>query len=121
MNRESVRLVVALVLGIAIGATAAWGLGALRRTQVQIVEGYTTNVDEAGAGIGLGSELDGPGTGYSIAGAWWREEGGPWHTSGPTCLEPLTGGQHVRLGVVRVEPNKQAPGREVVVWLECLD
>jgi hypothetical protein len=121
MRPESVRLIVALVLGIAIGTAATWGLFALRGTQVQTVEGYATNVDQAGTAIGLASEPDGPGKGYSIAGAFWREAEGPWHTSGPTCLEPLSDGQHIRMGVVQVEPKMEAPGREVVVWLECLD
>jgi hypothetical protein len=121
MNGRNVRLIVALVLGIAIGAAATCGLCALRGTHVQIVEGYTTNVDQAGTAIGLASEPDGPGKGYSIAGAFWREAGGPWHTSGETCLNPGTSGQHVRMGVVQVKPKMEVPGREVVVWLECLD
>jgi hypothetical protein len=114
-------MIVALLLGIAIGAVTTWGFHALRGTQVQIIEGYTTDVNQAGTAIGLASEPDGPGKGYSIAGAFWREAGGPWHTSGPTCLNPGTSGQRVRMGVVEAEPKMEAPGREVIVWLECLD
>lgn len=88
---------------------------------MEIVEGYTTAVNEAGTAIGLAPEPGGTGKGYSIAGAFWREAGGSWHTKGPTCLEPLTSGQHVRMGVIEVEPTEEGPGREIVVWLECLD
>jgi hypothetical protein len=87
---------------------------------VQIVEGYLTNVNEAGTATGLASQLDGPGKGYSIAGAFWREAGGPWQTSVPTCLDSVASDQHVRMGVVEVEPKTKAPGREVAAWLECL-
>jgi hypothetical protein len=114
-------LVVAFVLGIVIGVAATWGFHALRGTQAQVVEGYTTNVNEAGMAIGLAADPDGRGKSYSIAGALWREEEGPWQTSSPTCLEPLASGQRVRVGVVEVKPKMEAPGREVVVWLECLD
>lgn len=121
MNWDSVKVFVALVIGTAIGAGGVWGLVAVRGSGVEIIEGYTTNVDESGTGIGLAREPDGPGKGYTVAGAFWREAGGPWHTSGPTCLEPLTSGQRVRMGVVRVEPRMEAPGREIVTWLECVD
>jgi len=124
VNWNTLKLIVALLLGIVIGASAAsvaWGLVVARGVRVEIVEGQITNVNEAGTGIGLATEPDGPGKGYSVAGAFWREAGGSWHTSGPTCLEPLTSGQQVRMGVVQVRPAIEAPGREVVVWLECLD
>jgi len=114
------RLIVALVLGIVVGAGLMW---AIKPTgaRVEIVEGYTTNVNEAGTGIGLAWEPDGPGKGYNVTGAFWREADGSWRTSGPTCLEPLTEGQHVRMGVIEAEPIMEAPGREIVAWLECLD
>jgi hypothetical protein len=121
MSWINAKAIVALVLGIAIGAGAAWGFLATRGVQVEIVEGHTTNVNEAGTGIGLATEPGGRGKGYAIAGAFWREADGPWHTGGSTCLEPVTSGQRVRMGVVQVEPAMEAPGREIVVWLECLD
>jgi hypothetical protein len=112
---------IALLVGIGIGIGVGWAFVAAQGNQVEVVEGYTTNVNQAGTGIGLASELDGRGKGYDISGAFWREARGPWHTSAPTCLEPLTSGQLVRIGVVAVEPKMEAPGREVVVWVECLD
>jgi hypothetical protein len=112
---------VAFLVGTGVGSGASWAFLAARGNQVEVVEGYTTNVNEAGTGIGLAAEPDGLGKGYSVSGAFWREADGPWHTSGPTCLRPLTSEQPVRMGVVAVEPRMEAPGREVVVWLECLD
>lgn len=120
MNWGHAKLLVALVMGIAIGAGATWALVGARGPQVEIIEGHTTNVNEAGTTIGVATEPDGPGKGYGIAGAFWREAGGAWNTSGPTYLEPLTSGQQVRMAVVQVEPE-EGPGREIVVWLECLD
>jgi len=121
MIRDSVKVILAFVVGILIGVGLAWGALAARGTRVEILEGYTTNVDQAGIGIGVATSPDGPGRGYSVAGAFWREGDGAWHTSGPTCLEPLSSGQRVRLGVVQVKTTGEAPGREIVVWLECLD
>ena len=121
MTWDTVKLILALVLGIAIGAGATWALLPASGAQVEIVEGYTTNVNEAGTGIGLATEPDGPGKGYDVTGAFWREEGGAWNTHGPTCLEPLASGQRVRMGVVQVAPADGGIGRDVVVWLECLD
>jgi hypothetical protein len=121
MGRSSIRIIVALVLGIVIGAGSTWGLLTALGTQVEVVEGHTTNVNEVGTGIGLATEPGRPGKGYSIVGAFWREAHGTWHTDAPTCLEPLTSGEQVRMGVVEVKPAMEAPGREIVVWLECLD
>ena len=100
MSRETGKLIVTLRVGIAIGAGVMWVVKPTGGAQVEIVEGYTTNVNEAGTGIGLASEPDGPGKGYDVTGAFWREAGGAWHTSGPTRLEPLTEGQHVRMGII---------------------
>jgi len=121
MKWDTVKMVIALVLGIAIGAVAVWAVQATRGCRVEIVEGYTTAVNQDGTAIGLELGPDGPVKSYGIAGAFWRETGGSWNAHGPTCLEPGTSGQRVRLGVAEVEPAKGAPGRDVVVWLECLD
>jgi hypothetical protein len=115
------KLILALVLGIVIGIGAAWALGLGGGCDVTTVEGYTTAVNEAGTAIGLAPEPGDAGRSYYIAGAFWREEGGAWHTGGATCAEPLSSEQRVRIGVITVPPQGEAPGREVVVWLECLD
>ncbi len=86
---------------------------------VRVVEGYAfANAD--GTAIGLSAERDGPGEGYIIAGAHWRQQNQPWHDSFPTCVKPLVEDQRLRLGIVRARPMGEAPGRAVVVWLECL-
>ncbi|MGD2177235.1 MAG: hypothetical protein PVG71_05370 [Anaerolineae bacterium] len=76
MNWDAVKVIVALVLRIAIGAGATWALLATRGTQVEIVEGHTTNVNEAGTAIGVATEPDGPGKSHGVSGAFWREAGG---------------------------------------------
>ena len=115
-------VVVALLLGLGVGAGLVWGLTATGgEIRPEIIEGYTTAVNGAGTAVGVATEPDGPGKSYSVAGAFWREAGGAWHTEGPaTCLEPLSYGQRIRLAVVAVEPVGDAPGREMVTWLECL-
>jgi hypothetical protein len=81
MRWDNVKVISALVLGLAIeltiGAGAAWGLLAVRGPEVEVIEGWTTNVNEAGTGIGVATESDGPVKGYSIAGVFWREAYGP--------------------------------------------
>ncbi len=113
-----------LFIGIAIGTAITWALGPFGDARVHILEGYTTAVNLKGTAIGLSlsEKSDEAWKGYDITGAIWREHGGPWNWGkSPTCLEPLTSNQRVRLGVVNVAPTQDAPGREVVVWLECLD
>jgi hypothetical protein len=83
------------------------------------VEGYAY-VNASGMAIGLSPDGEAPGTGYVVAGALWREEDGPWHDTFPTCLEPLVTDQRARLGVMQARLQGDAPGRPVVVWLECL-
>jgi hypothetical protein len=118
-NRQWMLLAVVFLVGIALGAGITWTIEIFSGPQFDIVEGYTTNVDLDGEAIGLALEPGGQGVGYQIAGAWWREKDGPWHTHGPTCLEPLTNGQKVRLGVVHLETS-EAPRADAVVWLECV-
>lgn len=115
-----VGVLVAVLAGVAIGALGAWAVGLTGGAQVQVLEGQAA-VNQEGTAIGLSPDGQIPGPGYVVAGAMWREPDGPWHDTFPTCLEPLASDQRVRLGVVHVRPQGQAPGRSVVVWLECLD
>lgn len=122
MRSNMVGVGVALfILGIVCGALVTWLFWPFNTAQPDVVEGYTTAVNQDGTAIGFTEEQGGEGTGYFIAGAAWRRNGLPWSDSLPTCLEPLTSGQQVRLGFVDVQPVDDAPGRTVVVWLECLD
>ena len=118
-NRQWILLAAVFLVGIALGTGITTTIGIFSGPQFEIVEGYTTNVDLDGEAIGLAPEISGQGVGYQIAGAWWREKDGPWHTHGPTCLEPLTSGQKVRLGVVHLGTSA-APRANAVVWLECV-
>jgi len=118
-SKQWILLAVACLVGIAFGAGITRVIGVFSVPRFEIVEGYTTNVDLDGEAIGLAPEPGGRGVGYQVAGAWWREKDGPWHTHGPTCLEPLSSGQKVRLGVVHLE-SSEAPRANAVVWLECV-
>jgi len=119
INKQRILLAVVFLVGIAFGAGITQVIGVFSAPRFEIVEGYTTNVDLDGEAIGLALEPGGRGVGYQVAGAWWREKDGPWHTHGPTCLEPLSSGQKVRLGVVHLE-SSEAPRANAVVWLECV-
>jgi hypothetical protein len=113
-------VIVAVLIGVAIGVTAAWAVGLADGAETQVWEGYAW-VNEEGTAIGLSSDGEAQGTSFVVAGALWREQDGAWHDTFPTCLEPLAVGQRVRLGVLDARPQGEAPGRPVVVWLECLD
>jgi len=113
-------VLVAVLVGVAIGVLGAWAVGLTAGAHVQVLEGQAS-VNQEGTAIGLSPDGQVPGPGYIVAGAMWREQDGAWHDTFPTCLEPMASDQSVRLGVVQVRPQRQAPGRSVVVWLECLD
>lgn len=111
-------------VGLLIGACAMWvgahfaGPGFVLQDQVTILEGTSTGTNSDGSAMGF----DGAGhrnEGFSIAGAMWRQDDGPWNDSAPTCLRPLSSGQPVTLGIVEVQPSADVPGGSVVVWLEC--
>jgi hypothetical protein len=117
---------VMLIVGIAIGALAVWGFTSLwgmtsPSVTPYIVEGYSNGANYDGTTIGVTQEGGLPGEVYVIAGAKWREFGGPWHDSGtpPSLAQPNTG-QKVRLGIVYVKPTQEALGGPVVAWIEVL-
>ena len=120
MIRRGIGFVAAALVGVAAGVLIGWIVGLATGSRIQVVEGYAY-VNEAGTAIGLSPDGEAPGTGYVVAGALWREEDGPWHDTLPTCLEPLVSGQRTRLGIMQARLKGDAPGRPVVVWLECLD
>jgi hypothetical protein len=117
---------VMLTVGIIVGALIMWGLVSLwsvipHSVTPHIVEGYSNGANSDGTAIGVSKEPGGPGEGYVIAGAMWREFGGSWHQGGtpPSLAQPNTG-QKVRLGVVYVKPTQEAFGGPVVAWIEVL-
>jgi hypothetical protein len=118
--RQRIVVIAAFLVGVAIGILVSWAVGLTQEAQAQLLEGYAS-VNEEGTAIGLSPDGETPGTSYVVAGAMWREQSGPWHDTFPTCLEPLATGQRVRLGVLDARPQGEAPGRPVVVWLECLE
>lgn len=115
--------IVQVMVRVSVGAIMLSACGSQSGIRPTVVTGYTTAVNVDGTAIGLSNERGGAGEGYVIAGATWRDQGGPWQEwqQGPTCAEPLTSGQQLRLGVVHVAPESDALGRPVVAWFECLD
>jgi len=120
---------VMLLVGIAIGALAVlgfsslWGVPSLLGVRPCIVEGYSNGANYDCTAIGVSKSKDlGPGEGYVIARAIWREFDGPWHDSGtPPSLAQPNADQKVRLGVVNVRPTQDKPGSHVVAWIEVLE
>ena len=120
ISSKGILVVAAFLAGAAIGVLVTWAVGLADGAKIQVLEGYAW-VNEAGTAIGLSPDGETPGASYVVAGALWREQSGPWHDTLPSCLEPLGTGQRVRLAVLNVRPQGEAPGRSIVAWLECLE
>jgi hypothetical protein len=81
----------------------------------KVVTGEVTKSDATGLKIGFtGNDGNRAGYGYRLAGAQFLHKG-TWSTQ--TCVEPLTSGQPIRMGVVH---PADSPRPDIVVWLECL-
>jgi hypothetical protein len=128
-----------VILTIAVGILAIAGWRALidddprHVASPEVIEGWSIVFGPAEDGMSAtyiaccsdergGTEREG----YGIDDAHWRDLSpggdGSWFDEpfrGRTCLDPGTE-QPLRLGVVQVEPVREAPGRPVVVWYECL-
>lgn len=104
--------IVCLIVGVLVGWLAL-PVRPGREVPAQVVRGVATAVDQSGTRIGISPDgTDAGAVGYGIAGArFWKA--GVW--SSETCLEPLTAGQSLEIGVVNVVD--QGP---VVVWVKCL-
>lgn len=52
---------------------------------------------------------------------WQGKPSGPWHLKGlPTCIVPgTTTPTKATLGIVTARSIGSAPGRQIVVWVEC--
>lgn len=120
MRAGGIGAVLGFVIGAIIASVAFLALSSDATAEVKVVEGIATAVNNDGTAIGLAARPGAPGEGYIVAGAVWRVPGGPWNDTFPTCLRPLTSNQWIRLGIVRARPTGTAPGRPVVVWLECV-
>ncbi|MCG8554864.1 MAG: hypothetical protein MJD61_06190, partial [Proteobacteria bacterium] len=112
-----------IVMGVLLGAGVVLNTG--DDTNVQVLSGTVNSVDHEGAAIGFEQDGSNTGEGYVVAGARWRGFDGTWHdgrdpeTGHPTCLEPQSSGQRVRLGVVDARSG-EGPSGPVVAWLQCL-
>lgn len=119
--RMALIAVVGIIIGVLLTSGVFW-YNSLSGVKPYIVEGYSTGTNYDGTALGVSKELDGGGNSYNIAGAFWREFGGPWHDRGsPPSLEWPSYGQKVHLGVIDYRPTEQAPGSSAVVWYEVID
>lgn len=95
-------------LVIVLTATLLLATACEERAEPTVIEGATTAVNNDGTSIGV-EDTDGVFIGgYDVAGA-----------NGVSCLVPLSAGQPVRLGVVKVAGTEDHGGEDVVVWIEC--
>ena len=118
--RRAAAVIAAGLIGVVVGVLVCVTVGMADESRIQVLEGEAW-LNQEGTAIGLSPDGETPGPGYVVAGAMWREQSGPWHDTFPTCLEPLVAGQRVRLGILEARPHGDAPGRPVVVWVECLE
>jgi hypothetical protein len=124
LGNYKIKSAIIIIAGIAIGVLAMWGYSSVQGIKPYVMEGYSSDTNYNGSAIGVSQEVGGTGEseGYVIAGARWREFGGPWHDIvSPPSLEWPSYGQKVRLGVIDYEPTENAPGSSAVVWLEVID
>lgn len=80
-----------------------------------------TGVNAAGTAFSVDVEGSGsnPGTGYHTPDRWLDGQQS-WHDGGqPECLAPLSTGQRIEFGVVRVEPAHDGLGGDIVAWVKC--
>src|SRR5687768_17003883 len=97
--------VVALVIfvfGLGLGIWGATALGWFNNARVVVVEGEIRAVSNDGTDIVVSPQPNSSGEAYTIRNVYWRERGLPWTNTQPICLEPLTSGQRVRMGVANV-------------------
>jgi hypothetical protein len=122
LGNFQVKLLLIFLAGIAIGALGMWAYHSSQGIKPYIVEGYSTGANSEMTAIGVSTEPGGGGNGYIIAGARWRELGGPWHDQGsPPSLAWPSYGQKIRLGVIDYKPTKSTFGGSAVVWYEVID
>ena len=75
-----------------------------------VITGITTAVNDDGTAIGLKDETTGAFIGgYDVAAADGRD-----------CLVPLSAGQTITLGLVRMAPTADHAGSDLVGWIACM-
>lgn len=101
------------VLGVSLPLLLALvliGCGREERVQPDVMGGITTAVNSDATAIGLKDERTGAFIGgYDVASA-----------DGRNCLVPLSAGQRVTLGIVRMAPVDDHGGADLVGWIACL-
>ncbi len=105
-------LLICLIIGLLAGGLVVSVVPALQLihpVEVQTVSGVTTAANSTGTAIGItASSSDSAGPGFSVA-----------DTDGRECLVPLSSGQRVEFGLVRL-PVDLGGARDFVPWIRCL-
>jgi hypothetical protein len=113
------------VSGVAAAVLAAggfWGGKALPTSTAtpQAETGTVTGVDYHSEAFGLRVDGTGQTTGLVLGPVSWRDAYGNWHVGDtPACMKPSSHGQRITVGIVHIQPVVDAPGGNLVTWLEC--
>ncbi|MEV0839378.1 hypothetical protein AB0I55_07435 [Actinocatenispora sera] len=114
---------VAVLLGVAVGAVVVHQVDGARADVPHPVTGTVTAVDEDGTALGFRAddEPHGGTTGYALGPVDWIDSSGTTHLAGthPSCLAPLSHGQHVELWLLDVRDANAGP-RQVITRVRCL-
>lgn len=111
----------ALVVGLVVGGTGTWAFLPPRLGNPMSVEVVRVKTTRVGANL---MEFGVEGEGWEFAGSGprivaFKDKSGPW--SSTSCLVPISSGQQLEMGVVRIRPYKDAPSGDFAVWIKCLD
>jgi len=123
-----------VVLAVAVAVSVVVAGGWTSRTaphgggQVTVLRGTVDTVNATATVVGFRGErvagprlrIAGADGSWAVSGASWSD-GQAWQDRGtPPCLGDGAAPQPVELGVIEAAPYGAAPGRAVVVWLQCL-
>lgn len=84
-----------------------------------VSQGTVTVVDVDGAAFAVQSDGGGPPHSYAMPTLWIDAQGSTHDDGHPACLAPLSSGQHIEYGVIRIRPTYEADGTDLVAWLRC--
>jgi hypothetical protein len=120
LTRDAVILV---LVGMAIGALAMFGIARAvgppsSTAKPHVYHGNTyTNGDASSTALFAPKIVNG----FPLVGPEWRDRTGSWHDRGPVACLHFGTTRGVTAGVVHVQPTVDAPGMDVLAWVECPD
>jgi hypothetical protein len=120
-SKRSLRIFGA-VLAAAVVAALGYSLGRASRSDTAspaIHEGTVAMVDIDGGAFFVVQQGASAPQGYPTPTLWMDAQGGVHQGDRPACLQPLSKGQHITYGVVRVDPVQGAAGSILAAWVKC--